>query len=570
MRNKDATRRDFIVGGLAVATTLLPHRALSASPEVDEYLTTHFSRDWVDVNSPPGTPIAEITARYFNFELQLDSVVFQDGGDIGGRFAILQDGGRFYLQVGAAAPPNFESAVHPVPLIAYFPAVRWTSGPYSADATLKLRPRYPKVQPTGGVANQTIVISSMTALYNEIVKTNQNRTVKINPSWKGIGKLPPGVTTQPKLNRSNCTYEGHPDWAMRHGRGWIFRQGSNIVVRDWAFRVGTHLVNTGFPALNQVDNFMISYKGTNWLKDIIFQNCSFSSSNDELLRVKNGGTAFAARGVRFTNCLFAEPLYDAGHPKGPEHNLGPAVSPNHANLVFDNCLMLGNAARSPLISKSLGVTIRNSVIGHWRPHARYGGTMCVFDDTAAARQITVRIEGCLYQKPVQVGSWPARRSAILLRGLADPTSAFIHIPASGDYRNHHLDIPSDSFGEDPLAIGDGIHLDFGATAEVIRDTPPFELADDYGLMPTATEENRRAVLARVLDYVGVRRRDEAGELIPGDLALNHYDYDIVHAFRVAGTARTDVTPVQLASLYGPEWDGIGGSLGHGMTDVPLA
>jgi hypothetical protein len=88
-------------------------------------------------------------------------------------------------------------------------------------------------------------------------------------------------------------------------------------------------------------------------------------------------------------------------------------------------------------------------------------------------------------------------------------------------------------------------------------------------MPTATEADRRAVLARVLDYAGVRRRDAAGNLVPGDLALNHYDYDIVHAFRTAGIARTDMTPAQLAYLYGPDWDGVGGSLGHGMTDMPV-
>jgi hypothetical protein len=409
----------------------------------------------------------------------------------------------------------------------------------------------------------------MDALYSEVVKTQQNRTIKIDTTWKGIGKPRQGVRTQPKLNRSNCTYDGHAEWAMRHGRGWIFRQGANIIVRDWAFRVGTHLVNTGFPALNEVDNLMLAFKGTNWLRDIIFQNCSFSSSNDELLRIKNGGSSFAARGVRFTNCLFAEPLYDAGHPKGRQHNLGPAVSPHHANIVFDHCLMLGNAARSPLINKSVGATIRNCVIGHWRAHKDYGGAMCIFDRTSALRQIAVRIEGCLYQKPVESGTWPARESAIVLRGLTELETAFVYIPSSGDYRNYHIDIPTDSFGDDPLVVDDGIHLGGGTPLDVIRDTPPFELADDYELMPTATEADRRAVLARVLDYVGVRRRDDAGNLIPGDLALNHYDYDIVSAFRATGAARTDMTPAQLASLYGPEWDGVGGSLGHGMTDVPV-
>jgi hypothetical protein len=551
------------VTGLAAAAALMPHLA-RAQPS-PWFLSTTFSSDWVDVNAPAGTRIAEINGYMFGSPIPLDSVVFQTGGDIGGRFTIVQEGQRFYLHVGTGAFVDFEGDVRPRPLMFYFPAVTWFFGPFSVDATLTLRPRYPKVDPAGGTLNQTILISSMDALYKEVVKVQQNKTIKIDPSWKGIGK--PSGRTQPKLNRSNCTYEGHPEWAMRHGRGWVFRQGSNIIVRDWAFRVGTHLVNTGFPALNEVDNLMVAFKGANWVRDIIFQNCSFSSSNDELLRVKNGGSGFAARGVRFTNCLFAEPLYDAGHPKGPKHNLGPAVSPNHANIVFDHCLFLGNAARSPLINRSLGATIRNCVIGHWRSHKDYGGTMCVFDSTAAPRQITVRIEGCLYQKPVQSGAWSARQSAVLLRGLADPATAFIYIPSNGDHRNYHIDIPTDSFGDDPLVLNDGIHLGPGAVPEVIRDTPPFELADDYEFMPTATEADRRAMLARVLDYVGVRHRDVAGNLIPGDLALNQYDYDIVHAFRTAGTARTDITPATLAALYGFEWDGIGGSLGHSMTDV---
>jgi hypothetical protein len=572
MHNRNhPTRRDFVAGGLAATTALLPHSAIGRSRDRQpdaraSFLRTHFSSDWVDVGAPAGTLIAEITGSIFNYRIPIESVVFQEGGDVGGRFALAQDGERFFLLVGTGAPIDFEGAVRPVPLMFYLPAVRWTWRQFSTDATLILRPRYPKVAPTGGTLNQDIVISSMVALYQEVPKTTANRTIKINPSWRGIGKSP--GTAQPKLKRSNCTYEGHPEWAMRHGRGWIFQQGTNIVVRDWAFRVGAHLVNTGFPALNEVDNLMLAYKGTNWLKDVIFQNCSFSSSNDELLRITNGGTPFAARNVRFTNCLFAEPLFDAGHPKGEFHNLGPSVSPNNANVVFDNCLMLGNGGRSPIINKSLGATIRNCVIGHWRPNVRYGGTMCIFDTTGAARQLTVRIEGCLYQKPSQVGTVPPRRSAIALHGLNDPNTAFVYIPSTGRYRNHHIDIPSDSFVRDPLTIGDGIHLDLGSVAEVVRDRPPFELADDYGLMPTASEEQRRAVLARVLDYAGVRRRDAEGNLIPGDLALNHYDYDIVHAFRTTGTARVDLTPVQLASLYGTNWDGVGGSLGHGMTDVP--
>lgn len=491
---------------------------------------------------------------------------------VGGRFKITQETTHFYLDVDSGGPIDFLTGINNRPINHYIPSITANDvGAVVATLAPLVRAKFPKVAPTGDGTATVLTQDDMTELLATLVAVGDDKTVQISAAWTGVAN----TTGQgdKKLRRSNATYIGHPLWAYRPQKGVYFQQGSNIIIKDWAFRVdGT----AGLDSANgiDIDNLNLCYGNpTAMLRNVEFINCSFSTSNDELLRVK-GEDGFQCQGIKFTRCLFARPLTASGNKKQfptGSHNHGPAVSPGNMNIVFDRCVIMDFRTRGPRCNRSTGFTVRNCLIANWQNGTTLGGIMCAQGDVGSGTEIiTARLEANLFD-----GMLAGERNAINLEHLNNVNTAYVYIPNSGNYQNTFINVATGLYDPDYVSLGDGINIHTGESAAyvsnagVIRQTPPYELADDYGILPTSTAGEIEALANDILNYVGVRERVggvHTGDLISGDDALNAFDYDVLHTYRTGGTGDRTYLPAEVDAQWGPDWNG-GGTKGAGMADA---
>lgn len=564
-------------GTLSTASDSVTILDTTGVPVTGDLTEIRVTPDWADaahvdtgaVVATPGTVIGEI----LGFDSDGAAKVWASGG------VTLVDAldGRFALAVISASPPrwnlvvgagpssvDFENLLNGtshVPRDFYRPIIQGVSGAITISQQVKIRPRYGEINPTGkgSLTSPDFEPTSYATFDSAFGLSGDGKLVKISPSWIGVQKRT--GSAQPKWRRSNSTLMGHVLFASKHCRGFIFQQGHNIIVYNFAFRVSADLaLVTTTPAYKEVDNFNTAYGGSSWWRNAIFLNCSISASNDELARVK-GNDGWFNRGVRFKLCNFFSPLYNGGHPKGASHNLGPAVSPGNAHIMFQLCPIFNCLNRMPRFNRSVGCTVWNSLIHGWQDIAGRGGIECIMGDVGAGgshEQMTARIENTLFDTLDAT-----RLYAIKIDNLRDPNTAWVYQAG-----NFHIDKATDNFGNAPLTLGDGVALTTGSVSGVLRATVPYELAGTYapGLFPTSTEAERRALEDYMVGPVngrsGVRELDDDLNVIPGDNALNAFDLDIIADYR-AGTSDRGFTPTEADTQYATTWNGPG-TKGHGM------
>jgi len=503
------------------------------------------------VSPPEGTHIGSVIGRDAEgLEVELDEVVLLDDAD--GRFRLDSNAtGNMLVATGRLAdfedPGDPANGVNPRPIQYYAVVITTLAGDLTVTTEFRIRPRYPHIDPAGGEGCTVVKPTGMSGLYGELGAAS-GKVVSLE-KMTGVHKATGLNQLKPKLTRVSVV--GHPAVCMRHGQAWMFRDGNDVVVEGMAFRAGMP------SSAKEIDNLTVGEGATDWVRNMHFRNCSFSSSNDELMRVndtdKDGG--HACRHIRLSYCMFAEAFFDANHPKGTQHNHGPALSGRCQDIVMDHCLIGSNDIRNPQLTYAIhGVAVVNCLIFHWLEHTNFAGINvvgCSSGTQSEAWPLTCRIEGNLFH-PVGRGdnSYGERRNAIFLYRL-DGSKVNVYIPDGGSRPNHFISPVNDSFHDDLLVIDDGITIrECWSDFAVNRGTPPFEWAPAFEqvLHPTETEEQRRDLFADIMEHAGNG---------------SQYDADIKELIR-AGTTRMNVTPDQHAARYGAEWDGVGGSLKHGV------
>lgn len=541
-----------------------------------------------------GTRVCQIVGKdAAGADVALDDLTITDTQT--GIFRVVLDTGEWFLEVansgantgatffdygispgGNGAPPA-GTIMWSTPKKFYLPSVLGEdAAANTASKVIEVRPKYREIIVDGAGASPGTTISitglltgSASNLYTYLASNNlQNHRLNISTGWTGVNRYPTTFVPSPGAGWFNVTLFGHRLWAMNHGRGFIIRHGNNIHIKNMAFRVGYHWAQSQGAQGGSVDNFTIGDGNVAPTSRILIENCDFSGANDELERVKNKW--ISCRGVMFLNCLFHDPLADAYQvpSESDNHEYGPAVSPRQSNIVYAFCLFDHYRYRGPLFNRVAGATMINNVVTEW---ISAGTSFHMGAVGAGYETMTGQALGNLYNSPLRAGSEAniaaKRRLAITFYRLRDANTSQIYIPSTGNYRNYHTRIDLDAFGDDPLVIGDGLSLDDGSVAGVIRDEMPYDLESYYGLMPTATEANRRAVMARVLDYVGVRATDGSGNVLPGDSNMSFYGHHVVNALRTTGRRGiSQPTPTLIDGMFGPGWNG-GGSLVSGMADA---
>ncbi|QPH52215.1 hypothetical protein [Pontivivens ytuae] len=106
------------------------------------------------------------------------------------------------------------------------------------------------------------------------------------------------------------------------------------------------------PALNEGD-----------LEDIVLRNVSASWSVDELVSVYPD-FGKRVRRVSILSSLLAEPLTEAGHPRG-QHNYGLLLRRGARGVLVADTLMAGATRRNPTLEQGSSAAVVNTLIANW-------------------------------------------------------------------------------------------------------------------------------------------------------------------------------------------------------------
>jgi hypothetical protein len=140
-------------------------------------------------------------------------------------------------------------------------------------------------------------------------------------------------------------------------RGHALRIGaSDVLVQHLRVRVGD---DPGGELMDNRDALRVESPAAHPIKNIIVDHCSFSWSVDEMASAYEGVSGFS-----LLNNIFADPLNDSFHSKGP-HGYGVLIGGDRGNSVRD-VSMIGNVLsniteRNPLTRATTFVMVNNLV-----------------------------------------------------------------------------------------------------------------------------------------------------------------------------------------------------------------
>ncbi|MGN6516596.1 MAG: hypothetical protein ACTHLR_12255 [Rhizomicrobium sp.] len=123
--------------------------------------------------------------------------------------------------------------------------------------------------------------------------------------------------------------------------GSLRLRANNLVLEHVAVRPGPG----DTPKINGNRDSITIGGGKHEVHDVRLQNVSLSWSVDENLDVA-GGT----RGVTIRDCLIAEALNHAGHPKG-HHSMGLLINKDNQGIAVADNLFVSNMFRNPVIAR---------------------------------------------------------------------------------------------------------------------------------------------------------------------------------------------------------------------------
>jgi hypothetical protein len=158
------------------------------------------------------------------------------------------------------------------------------------------------------------------------------------------------------IRNPNLTIAGQtapsPGIMLRGAGIWI--KASDVLIQHLRVRVGD---DPGGPAFENRDALKIDNPDKPF-KNVVIDHCSFSWSIDEL-----GSTWKGWNDVSLLNNIFAEPLHDSNHPKGP-HGYGIVLGPEDGSAAMIGNLMAHTVARTPLTTATRAVVV-NNVVYNW-------------------------------------------------------------------------------------------------------------------------------------------------------------------------------------------------------------
>lgn len=129
--------------------------------------------------------------------------------------------------------------------------------------------------------------------------------------------------------------------------GTLLLRANDLVLQHIAVRPGPGPT----PKINGNRDSITIGGGTHALHDIRVENVSVSWSVDENIDV-GGGT----RDVTVRNCLIAEALSNAGHPKG-HHSMGFLINKDNQGVAVTGDLFVSNMFRNPVIARGASAFI---------------------------------------------------------------------------------------------------------------------------------------------------------------------------------------------------------------------
>lgn len=143
---------------------------------------------------------------------------------------------------------------------------------------------------------------------------------------------------------------------MLRGGGLLVRT-SDVLVQHLRVRPGDDPVGT------VVDNRdALKIESTTPIRNVVIDHCSFSWSIDEIASAWVGWND-----ISLLNNIFAEPLNDSLHSKGP-HGFGILLGPVNGKATLIGNLMAHNVSRNPLTNATQAVIV-NNVIYNWQNNA---------------------------------------------------------------------------------------------------------------------------------------------------------------------------------------------------------
>jgi hypothetical protein len=139
--------------------------------------------------------------------------------------------------------------------------------------------------------------------------------------------------------------------------GALSIHASDVLVQHLHVRAGDDPV--GFDPVNRDALKIEQAKDKPIITNIVIDHCSFSWAIDEVASAWSGWN-----NITLMNNIFAEPLNDSIHPKGP-HGYGVIFGPVDGNVTMANNLLMHAVSRNPLTNVTHAVFI-NNVIYNWK------------------------------------------------------------------------------------------------------------------------------------------------------------------------------------------------------------
>lgn len=374
---------------------------------------------------------------------------------------------------------------------------------------------YPAIEPTGGAGGATYTATTMGYMQARLLLAN-SRKVVIDPSLVGPEPYAGTVT----VKTGGLSLQGHPLYYGFRGGGLVIgddtHMPANIRITDFQIGAG----NGDFGRNFDDRDCMAVWSGDT----ILVENCVFWASIDECFSVYKGlANARGIRNIRFRRCIFGPGLYDPKDGSGVSrktevpHNMGLLLADGMTNIVVEECLFPGNSQRNPVFGVVFGGFAYNNLVYDWM---QYG--LLAFEQVSQfeVRGTTIAYVNNLLKPGPNTNASAIAAAQALLR-IGDGSGIYF----AGTARTDGVNFANDVL----LNGGTDVALFKGADRRSLTSSMPF--GTPYVPLPTATAADRQALYNRVLDNVGTRARDGAGNVIPGDAAASPIARAIIQAVR---------------------------------------
>jgi hypothetical protein len=275
------------------------------------------------------------------------------------------------------------------------------------------------------------------------------------------------------IRNPNLTIAGQtapsPGIMLRGAGIWV--KASDVLIQHLRVRVGD---DPSGPKFENRDALKIDNPDQPF-KNVVIDHCSFSWSIDELGSTWKGWTD-----VSLLNNIFAEPLHDSKHPKGP-HGYGIVLGPEDGSAAMIGNLMAHTVARTPLTTAARAVVV-NNVVYNW-------GNLAVDLQSQAGTLTQNTVVGNVFIRGADYTSDPP----IVIRAGANKVPAGSKIYLEDN-------VAQEATG-DPWSIASAVGgtLDLASYKSAVPDVWP------AGMLRMGTEND--ATLNNVLSYAGARPAD---------------------------------------------------------------